>query len=183
MLFKVCKGDTSQPSQEFRCADCNGAFNQAWLLKRHAERCTSAHPPSLCERCGRVLNNETALQRHQASCQQTFTCDHCSKTFGYKHHLQKHLTSCQQQPFTCHHCSKTLVTKHLLQRHQESCRERPRPPQDRSQNMMTCRQCGHSFPVCTMLDECLIHNSRVDHDVSIVYDFWFVSMAVVISGL
>ncbi|RLV95906.1 Transcription factor IIIA [Spathaspora sp. JA1] len=138
--FEGCDKAYSRPSlleqhirshtneRPFRCSyqDCDKSF----LRKSHLDAHVISHAlekPFSCSICGKGVNSQQHLRRHEITHSKSFTCTYegCTEAF-YKHQsLRHHILSVHEKTLTCTHCNKSFqrpfkLAQHNLKHHGDS---------------------------------------------------------------
>ncbi|EGW33338.1 uncharacterized protein SPAPADRAFT_135830 [Spathaspora passalidarum NRRL Y-27907] len=130
--FENCDKAYSKPSlleqhmrshtneRPFKCSheDCDKSF----LRKSHLDAHMVSHAtdkPFHCSVCGKGVNSQQHLRRHEITHSKSFTCTYegCSEAF-YKHQsLRHHILSVHEKTLTCTHCNKSFQRPYKLAQH------------------------------------------------------------------
>ncbi|XP_063545029.1 putative zinc finger protein 66 [Cydia strobilella] len=166
------------PAETHRCEECNATFASAAAYDLHHRRkhlnqrysdagrqrntTRKKYPQThkqgqfVCETCGKLMQNATALRTHQRSHLdiKPFACNECSKSFTLKTSLQWHMRShTGEKPYQCPECPLAFSLKGNLDRHHKTAHLGMR-------QSVPCPICGRIFTT----NSCVrVHIKTVHH--------------------
>ncbi|XP_067004133.2 zinc finger protein 585A [Anabrus simplex] len=123
----------------YKCVSCQREFINKGNLKKHLEVQNGEGPckgvvnaTCVCEKCGKVCNNRTALRAHQSLHRNwtALTCRVCGKSFRQISHLVSHIKS---------HEDGQQALPHIFHLQKEESK----PEKD---DLLMCDRCGKLFP-------------------------------------
>ncbi|XP_045114467.1 PR domain zinc finger protein 15-like isoform X2 [Portunus trituberculatus] len=141
LLKHLCPGEGQEAS--LSCPVCGRTFLNPQLLHQHHLKHQGSKK---CERCGRVVSSQGALQRHMATCPSVqvtkcYQCEVCGKQLASVKQLESHKAHHRQQHH-CHLCNKSYSNPSYLARHLPLCRQ---SHQLFSLGHVACEDCGKEF--------------------------------------
>uniref|UniRef100_A0A0P4W0T3 C2H2-type domain-containing protein n=1 Tax=Scylla olivacea TaxID=85551 RepID=A0A0P4W0T3_SCYOL len=141
LLKHLCPGGGQEAS--LSCPVCGRSFLNPQLLHQHHLKHQGSKK---CERCGRVVSSQDALQRHMTTCPSVqvtkcYQCEVCGKQLASVKQLESHRAHHRQQHH-CHLCNKPYSNLSYLARHLPLCRQ---SHQLYSLGHVACEDCGKEF--------------------------------------
>lgn len=102
----------------FACTvpDCGKAF----LRKSHLDAHLISHAaskPFSCSVCGKGVNSQQHLKRHEVTHTKSFQCPHCPEAFYKNQSMRHHVLSAHEKSLNCTICNKTFKRPYRLAQH------------------------------------------------------------------
>ncbi|XP_023717680.1 zinc finger protein 37 isoform X8 [Cryptotermes secundus] len=178
------ESSSSDPVKEFRCPDCNVAFESGEQLASHmaahsdsyayscdvcSDKCRTsrgllkhkkAHTKGksfVCNVCGHATSHEYYLKIHCRRHTYPLSCDRCGETFRYKFQLTRHMTVHSERSFKCSICGEEYPSRRNLLVH----KRQSHPEQKNKPSSHKCVTCGKLFPYRSAL---LLHQPSHTED-------------------